>query len=194
MGLSIIVYPKQCAEPQGFLNSFLVTTCPSGKSIKVCKSDGWETVMDACASSAITEVEIRDSEDEEVQVIIKNENLENSAIPEDDTVILIDESDNESMKKWRMITIIIVAGVILAAALYWFWTATQTEKDVNKQIEWKLENDDNVSEWDMSTDYSTDTGSEANFYDKSQFDKLAMRKAYEEIFHAAYVSGIESDV
>lgn len=195
MGLSIIVHPKQCLEPQGYLNSFLVTTCPSGKTIQVCKLGGWEMLQDRCASGAISQIEFKDEEDEEIQVIIQNNNKDTALTSTGaDTVVIIDESDNESKKMWRMATIIIIGVVVLAIALYWFCSAQQTERDANKQMEWKLENDDNVSEWDVSTDYSTDTGSEANFYDKANFDKIALKKAYEEVFHAAYVSGNQSDV
>ena len=46
--IQILVYPKRCLEPAGNLGSHLVRTCAHGKTIRVCRASGWETLVEEC--------------------------------------------------------------------------------------------------------------------------------------------------
>jgi len=200
--LQILVYPKRCQYPAGNLGSHLVRTCAQGKTIRVCRPFGWETLVSECP----------EEEDIEDQPTSGTNNPSTSKPPqtEDDvtytqqgnsqsTVIIENSSDNDTASLWKLLTVVAAGVVLLVVCVLWYCKQMEQEEEEKRIVQKTIEVQEE-SEWD-NTDYSvTDT---SYYQDKANQD-FAMKLAYEEIFqqytthgddYVPSVSGVEeSDV
>jgi len=177
--LQILVYPKRCQDPWGNLGSHLVRTCAQGKTIKVCKPFGWETLASDCPEEEATQDQAT-----------SGPNDQSTSTPETDeditytqqgnsqsTVIIENSSDNDTASLWKLLTVVAAGVVLLVVCLLWYCKQKEQE-EAEKRIVQKTIEAQEESEWD-NTDYSvTDT---SYYQDKANQD-FAMKMAYEEIF------------
>lgn len=182
--IQILVYPKRCLEPEGNLGSHLVRTCAHGKTIRVCRASGWETLVEECpdeeADSTTSRVTTDDQNDTQdvtnTQQDSSSDDLTNGS---EEYVTIKKSSDNNTASLWKLLTVIAAGVVLLVVCGIWYGKLKEDEEVQKKIVQRSIEAQYEDSEYD-TTDYSvTDT----SYYQQDKANQeIAMKMAYEEIF------------
>jgi len=181
--IQILVYPKRCLEPAGNLGSHLVRTCAHGKTIRVCRASGWETLVEECpdeeadSTSEVTTDDQNDTQDvTNTQQDSSSDDLTNGS---EEYVTIKKSSDNNTASLWKLLTVIAAGVVLLVVCGIWYGKLKEDEDVQKKIVQRSIEAQYEDSEYD-TTDYSvTDT---SHYQQDKANQEIAMKMAYEEIF------------
>jgi len=199
--IQILVYPKRCLEPEGNLGSHLVRTCPQGKTIRVCRANGWETLVSECPDEESNETTPEDTSSNSETTAGGDDAVKNTQQSDSQsTVIIENSSDNDAASLWKLLTVVAAACALLVVCILWYCKQKEHEEEERKIVQKTIQVQED-SEWDTENSI-TDT----SYYQDKANQEFAMKMAYEQIFqqyatyngetYAPSTSGIgeESDV